>query len=179
MHCRKIDFFFLSQSSFELSYSGKSGSVGTRGRDIALLLLFFPILLWGLKESVPVSDILSEAQSFPHTIYFVCTMVPLGSAVLSGESTFTQKVPTFWDQDQLISYKPTKQKTEGATVLLAEPQLTIKDCQDLLRFYCVFCILQLCRKVIIFSILYSAATSHRLLITSAISRAENLPGLTV
>lgn len=51
-------FFLLSQSSFELSYSEKSGSVGTRGREIALLLLFFPILLSSLKESVPVSDVL-------------------------------------------------------------------------------------------------------------------------
>lgn len=45
-------------------------------------------------------------------------MVPLGSTVLSGESIFTKGAHF---QDQIISYKPTKQKIEGATALLAEP----------------------------------------------------------
>lgn len=120
------NFFLLSQSSFELSYSEKSGSVGTRGREIALLLLFFPILLSSLKESVPVSDVLRWSSVIsPHDL-FCLHYSAIGQCCAFWWKHIFTTTPRF--QDQIIFYEPTKQKTQVTTTFLAEPQLKIKCC---------------------------------------------------
>lgn len=123
---RQIFFFLLSQSSFELSYSEKSGSVGTRGREITLLLLFFPILLSSLKESVPVSDALRRSTVIsPHNLFCLHYSAIGQCCAFWWKHIFTKSAHI---HDQIISYKPTNQKIEGATALLTEPQLKIKHC---------------------------------------------------
>lgn len=121
---RHLFFFFshLFQSFFELSFSEKSGSVGTRGREIALLFLFFPTMLSSLKEPILVSDVQRWSSVIsPYDLFSVCYGAIVQCCTLLKRH-FHKKCP-FSGPDHSLK-KPNKQKT----AFLAEPQLKIKRC---------------------------------------------------